>query len=1089
MIDKLSMKTYHSLLALFFLVSISTNGQNYFDHYKVTKYDSRNGMPTDFVLNTYQTKDGFIWMSTFDGYLRFDGKQFVNYNSNNTPQFKTDNNTSLFTESADSTLWLPTGAGLLCFKNGLFNSYLSEYPNLFLRGKTNSGELVLSSAELNTKKMVLVFNTLTHQYKKLTVSTESYLNLISNTGTAQKVEKDNWHITQNGIYHKSKEGTWKKITEKEGVQPNMLFSPDDIFVDHKNRVWLTSGYGIFLWDGNRFNIFPGMEKVIIVGANPSFGYMAEDKQGGIWTSFNNTLAYLPKNENRFRIFPKELLNIQTLHNISIDREQNIWVATDRGVIKISKTKVVNYAAAEGITNNRISSISEVFNNKFLITTPTEQLFWLENKTIKPFSSKNSSIFNSAFNFIANKTDSKGNTWLGHQQGLIKYNQSGAINIVTPNQVRFVEEGIDGKIYVAVAFTGIGVIEGESTLKMLSFPKVDFKTVYFSSLHQLKDSSFLATTYRTGAMIIDKKGNVKKLDLFNGVNGIAIFNAVELDNGDIWFATAKGLAKWVNGKITFIGTESGLTDASVFGILIDKKGEWWLPSNKGVIHAPFNEIEAYSNNKKTAVNWKIIDDADGMNNRQCVGARHSIVSKDGKIYVVGIGGLVVINPDSLSTNTVAPLVAISQLRVDDSLFFAKQTNTITPGNHRYIFDYSALSFVAPDKNQVYFRLEGQDKDWIRSTGDNLAIYTNLAPGKYRFEVKATNNDGVWSVTPAFIEFTVKAYFYQTIWFKVLTVIFLIGLIFAFVRWRTKAEREKNIWLEEQVKNRTKELQTSIDTLKSTQSQLVQSEKMASLGELTAGIAHEIQNPLNFVNNFSEVSNELIAELNEEKQKPTNERDTELEEDLLKDISTNLEKINHHGKRAADIVKSMLQHSRTSSGQKEPTDINALCDEYFKLSYHGLRAKDKSFNATLVTDLDPSNPIINIIPQDIGRVILNLINNAFYAVTTPQPPKGGEGKPSENYEPTVWVSTKLISPPSGGTGVRGRRVQIKVSDNGGGIPPSILEKIFQPFFTTKPTGQGTGLGLSLSYDMVKAHGGELKVATKEGEGTEFIIELPI
>ncbi|KAF0240457.1 MAG: hypothetical protein FD183_1044, partial [Chitinophagaceae bacterium] len=587
--------------------------------------------------------------------------------------------------------------------------------------------------------------------------------------------------------------------------------------------------------------------------------------------------------------------------------------------------------------------------------------------------------------------------------------------------------------------------------------------------------------------------VKKLDLFNGIDGIAIFNAIELANGTIWFATGKGLVKWVNGKATILGTESGLIDPSVFGILIDKKGEWWLPSNKGVIHAPFSEIEAYSNNPKTTINWKIIDEADGMNNRQCVGARHSIVGKDGKLYIVGIGGLVEINPDSLSSNKVAPLVAINQLKVDDSLFFAKQPNTIKPGNHRYIFDYSVLSFVSPDKNQVYFKLSGQDKDWIRSTGENRAIYTNLEPGKYRFEVKGTNNDGEWSTTPAIIDFTVEAYFYQTSWFKVFSGLLVIGLIFIFIRWRTTSEREKNIWLENQVKNRTKELLTTIDTLKSTQSQLVQSEKMASLGELTAGIAHEIQNPLNFVNNFSEVSNELIAELKEEKQKPIHERNIAVEADLIDDISTNLEKINHHGKRASDIIKSMLQHSRSSTGQKEPTDINALCDEYFKLSYHGLRAKDKTFNATLVTDFDSSNPMINIIPQDIGRVVLNLINNAFYVVderakfigSSIAQQHGGKNLPQTgNYEPTVWVSTKLITPSEGG-----KRVSIAVRDNGPGIPDSIREKIFQPFFTTKPTNKGTGLGLSLSYDIVKAHGGELKVETKEGEGTAFIIELPL
>jgi two-component system, NtrC family, sensor kinase len=279
------------------------------------------------------------------------------------------------------------------------------------------------------------------------------------------------------------------------------------------------------------------------------------------------------------------------------------------------------------------------------------------------------------------------------------------------------------------------------------------------------------------------------------------------------------------------------------------------------------------------------------------------------------------------------------------------------------------------------------------------------------------------------------------------------------------------LREEVNRQTAEIRTTLDNLKSTQSQLIQSEKMASLGELTAGIAHEIQNPLNFVNNFSEVSNELIGEMNTELEKG----DIEEAKSIATDVKLNLEKINHHGKRAADIVRGMLQHSRTSSGQKEPTDINALCDEYLRLAYHGLRAKDKSFNAKFETAFDETVSKLNIIPQDIGRVILNLINNAFYAAS--QPSKGGLSDSDNNKTPTVWVSTKK----------EGNKVLISVRDNGPGIPSNILDKIFQPFFTTKPTGQGTGLGLSLSYDIVKAHGGELKVETIEEEGTTFIITL--
>ena len=274
--------------------------------------------------------------------------------------------------------------------------------------------------------------------------------------------------------------------------------------------------------------------------------------------------------------------------------------------------------------------------------------------------------------------------------------------------------------------------------------------------------------------------------------------------------------------------------------------------------------------------------------------------------------------------------------------------------------------------------------------------------------------------------------------------------------------------EEIEIQKKYADEALVELKAAQAQLIQNEKMASLGELTAGIAHEIKNPLNFVNNFSEVNTELIDEMQHE-----------IEKGKLNDvkaiagtIKSNQEKITYHGKRADDIVKSMLQHSRSSSGIKEPTDINALADEYLRLAYHGLRAKDKSFYAVTKTDFDESIGNINIIPQDIGRVILNLITNAFYAVTEKMKQRGDE------YEPTVSVSTKKAKD----------KVEVKVKDNGNGISQKVLDKIFQPFFTTKPTGQGTGLGLSLAYDIVKAHGGELRVETKEGEGTGFIIQLP-
>ena len=296
--------------------------------------------------------------------------------------------------------------------------------------------------------------------------------------------------------------------------------------------------------------------------------------------------------------------------------------------------------------------------------------------------------------------------------------------------------------------------------------------------------------------------------------------------------------------------------------------------------------------------------------------------------------------------------------------------------------------------------------------------------------------------------------------------VVFIVIVLLLYRNNRVRKKT---NEMLRQRNEKIENTLHQLRSTQAQLIQSEKMASLGELTAGIAHEIQNPLNFVNNFSEVNEELITELKKE----AGNGNIEEVKVIANDIAFNSEKINHHGKRADAIVKSMLQHSRSSSNKKEQTSINALADEYLRLAYHGLRAKDKSFNATMKTDFDESIGNINIIPQEIGRVFLNLINNAFYAVDEKK------RQNSNGYEPTVSVSTKKNN----------GKVEIRVSDNGNGIPQKVLDKIFQPFFTTKPTGQGTGLGLSLSYDIVKAHGGELKVETKEGEGSKFIIQLPV
>jgi len=453
-----------------------------------------------------------------------------------------------------------------------------------------------------------------------------------------------------------------------------------------------------------------------------------------------------------------------------------------------------------------------------------------------------------------------------------------------------------------------------------------------------------------------------------------------------------------------------------------------------------------------------------------------------MWIASTEGLYRIYPDKiLEKDSIPPKVWITSMRINGDPYEAAdgdvfqeavsytQSIRLPYWKNDLSFEFVALHYLDPDKNQYSWKMEGLDQEWTTPSTDRKVRYTGLNPGTYSFQVKGSNADGVWNEEGASIKVIIRPPWWQTWTARVAYLLAITGGIVLFFRWRTNRLRRENELLEQKVQSRTEKLNRSYEDLKATQDQLIHSEKMASLGELTAGIAHEIKNPLNFVNNFSEVTGELVDEMKEEIKKG----DLDEVESISDDIKQNLEKITHHGKRADSIVQNMLQHSRTGTGEKVPTDLNALCQEYLNLAYHGYRAKDHNFNAEIISTLAADLPKVLIVPQDIGRVLLNLINNALYAASS-------KAKSSEdpNFKPKITLHTKNL----------GDQVEIKVTDNGSGIPEKIKEKIFQPFFTTKPTGQGTGLGLSLSYDIIKAHGGELSVESIEGESTTFKLLLP-
>jgi signal transduction histidine kinase/ligand-binding sensor domain-containing protein len=504
------------------------------------------------------------------------------------------------------------------------------------------------------------------------------------------------------------------------------------------------------------------------------------------------------------------------------------------------------------------------------------------------------------------------------------------------------------------------------------------------------------------------------------------------------------------------TRNGLPNDVIYGIVADKKGKLWLSTNQGICKFDPEQSDGV----------RVFTVNDGLQSNEF--NRYSYLKfRSGEIAFGGINGLNIFDPEKIDENPYSPETFFTSLKIKNQeikineagshlkkLLYATDIIELNYDQNIITIEFSASDYSAPEKILYKYMLEGLENDWSPPTKRHEAYYTNLDPGEYTLRVKSTNSDGIWIGKEVSLKIIIHPPVWATWWAKLIYILIIIGLVYGTIRWRTILLKKRNLELELRVNQRT-------EALRETQEQLVQQEKLASLGQLTAGIAHEIKNPLNFVNNFAEVAAELVGEIESEK-------DEEEKAALLQELRNLLEKINHHGKRADRIVKSMLEHSRGGSNEKQATDLNSLCEEFMHLAYHGMRASNPGFNCTMEKNLDPTLPLVPVQTQDFGRVLINIISNAFHAVEN-----------LSERAPIVSISTQLS----------GNKAIITIHDNGSGIPDEIRKKIFEPFFTTKPTGKGTGLGLSISYDIIKAHGGELTVSSEENRFTEFRIQIPI
>jgi len=1061
---------------------IGTNaGVSRYNGRSFTNYTIAQGLVNNFVNSIFQDKNGNIWFGTNGGISKYNGKSFTNYS---TADGLINNQVNDFFQDKHGNIWCGTNGGASRYDGKFFKNYTTTeglVANYIRRIREDkNGNLWFGGGGVCRMDP-------NGSFKSYKVPVELTNKLISSIH--EDKNGNMWFGTWEGVFRLKEDGSLMKFDTDRGLINNRVNS---ILEDKAGNLWFCTEDGISRFDQN-CKFFTAYTTVHGLTSNSVLSF-CEDKEGNLWFGTDGGgVSKLDKDGKTFTNYTTaQGLPHNTVRSMAEDKMGNLWFGTqDGGVCRLDHTRKVFtiYTTSQGLAGNSIRCIGEDSYGNLWFGSAGGGVSQLD-KEYKSFTTYTTAQGLSTDQVRDITEDKNGNLWFNTIGGGIsrldkerKYftNYTTAQGLANNYSWPMVEDK-NGNLWIGTQM-GLSRFDGKS---FINYTKADGLVDNEAGDVIMNKDGVIWLTSNKGLTAL--KGFAQDKQLHDSSNSLSLKPSNELSNDELKKSGYKPVFE-------IYGYKTGYPIKSINNIGVTRGGTIWAGTGgflgDKLIHFDFSNIPINPNPPNAIIqNIKI--------NNEPISWYNLFSSGHHGGYRVN-SNLAKEPADSISTapNFTEEGLALGKILNDeqrkvmeekfsyikfDSItpFYPLPVNLVLPYRHNNItFDFTAIEPARPYLLKYQYMLGSYDKEWSPVSDQTSATFGNIHEGKYTFKVKAQSPDGVWS-EPVIYTFKVLPPLYRTWWAYTFYVLAFLASLWIFIRWRIKTLKKEKILLEEKVTRRTHELreekekvESTLSELKATQTQLIQSEKMASLGELTAGIAHEIQNPLNFVNNFSEINTELIEELKGEKSKAKSQRDEKLERELLDDIAENEKKINHHGKRADAIVKNMLLHSRSSTGKKEPTDVNALTDEYLRLAYHGMRAKDKLFNAKVETDFDRSIEKISVIPQDIGRVILNLINNAFHAVNEKQKQN------QAGYEPTVTVGTSKLN----GT------IEIKVKDNGNGIPQKVLYKIFQPFFTTKPPGQGTGLGLSLAYDIVKAHGGEIKVNTGEGEFTEFVVHLPV
>jgi signal transduction histidine kinase/ligand-binding sensor domain-containing protein len=842
--------------------------------------------------------------------------------------------------------------------------------------------------------------------------------------------------------------------------------------------------GLMLWDGNELRPFTTQVDNYLKENLISGGLILPNGNIGIAT-LRGGLVILEPDGTLLKIFNKESgLPDNTVNAVHVDHQEGLWLATDNGLVRISLfSPVYLFSDRSGLQGN-VNSI--VRYKGVLYVSTTQGIYYLKDVS-------NAELSKSYFKYHSTFTDIPGfytefHDMVSNPQGLLVgtadgiYNLKGNIpeRVIRANTNFLVVSPFDSSVVFA------GLNDSLIALKYNNgnwgyHPSFQAIAGNFTSL-VVEPDGIWAATQSNGIMHMMLSSGIlsaKKVDYYTTANGLPSNgqNKLFLMAGKLLVSTTKGVYQIDSGQGTFY-------QSTLFGSDFKNEGKRLIAMMPLADSSYFiiTNIDKGIAKISSDGNYEISTRA--FNNLADRSYNTIFRDNDGQIWLGGNQGLLRIASNNMSEGDRDFQCLIRKVQLGDgALLFdgtyyneqgypdLKQSKKLTPqlsySNNALRFEFGATSYEFPEFTEFQYQLEGFDNDWSEWTSDTRKDYTNLPEGKYTFRVRARNAFDYVSFDNEY-SFGISPPWFRTWWAYLSGLVIVSVLIYLIISIRSRQLRVEKRKLEDLVNERTAELKQSQD-------RLVEQQKLASLGQLTAGIAHEIKNPLNFVNNFAELSEELVDELEEEILKQNIESsDLENMQDLLGDLRHNVQKINEHGKRADGIVKGMLMHSRNQSGEKEPVNLNKMVDENVNLAYHGLRSKQQSLTVQFEKNYDEKLPQVALVTQDLSRVILNIANNAIYAAFKKKQQEG------DAFVPMVKITTK----------VEGKFAQITIRDNGTGISKENLSKIFNPFFTTKPTGEGTGLGLSISYEIVvKGHNGKLSANSEEGNFTEFIISLPL